>query len=252
MEHHQLVLIVEPVREVEEQPGLQGRGRPLVCLLLRLLEPAQSHQAAALVREQRLVVRAFLYELLVGVERLAVVAQVEGAVPNPHQPRVVRLLLLRAQRDVAALHPLKRIGTAAPVLPARRLLLVHEHLALELEQRDGTRVVSRLEQPCAQWWRVGNCGALLSRGIGMHAPASSGTFFFSFFLPLKWPPCCRAACMSCGSRAAAACRGPAHRRAHYTLWLAPSPGKRGRQRPRELVAGGGLNAAERVQVEKSK
>eukprot|EP00964_Phaeocystis_antarctica_P058551 scaffold34748_cov68-Phaeocystis_antarctica.AAC.5 len=149
MEHHQLVLIVEAVREVEEQPGLQGRRRPLVRLLLRLLEPSQPHEAAALVGEQRLVVRAGLDDLLVGVEGLAVVAKVEGAVPDPHQSRVVRLLLLFGQRDVAALYPLIRVGTAALVLPTRRLLLVDEHLALELEQRDGTRVVSRLEQPCA-------------------------------------------------------------------------------------------------------
>jgi len=44
-------------------------------------------------------------------------------------------------------------------------------------------------------------------------------------------------------------------RALYTLAGAESPGKRGRQRPRELVAGGGLNAAElsgTVQVERDK
>ena len=75
----------------------------------------------------------------------------------------------------------------------------------------------------------------------MHAPASSGTFFFSFFLPLKWPPCCRAACMwlSCG------CRLPgASARAHrYTLWCRERRSAAANARER-VGGGGGLNAAE--------
>eukprot|EP00964_Phaeocystis_antarctica_P058552 scaffold34748_cov68-Phaeocystis_antarctica.AAC.6 len=62
--------------------------------------------------------------------------------------------------------------------------------------------------------------------MGVHAPASSGTFFtLSFFLPLKWPPCCRAACMAL-TRA-----GPA--RAPY-CWRR----KRGCLTPRTRVVGG--------------
>mmetsp|Transcript_51456 Transcript_51456/g.142410 ORF Transcript_51456/g.142410 Transcript_51456/m.142410 type:complete len:291 (+) Transcript_51456:1271-2143(+) len=89
--HHQLVLVVHPVRQVEEQPVLQRARRALHTLLLRLLEPTDTEQAAALVDMEHLVVGALVEQLLVRVERLLVVAKVERAVCQPH--RALRILL---------------------------------------------------------------------------------------------------------------------------------------------------------------